>query len=191
MSASCAPIRTTVIREIRFFAALLFAGGWTSAGHDRIPWLGSHWARSIQVAALPKMFYTTNGIRLVNLLGISADSRTLGDSFGSYFALRNALNGHLSSFGTSLLLIPEGELEPRTPHVREREPVLSRASALLCAMADDAGTRSLTQLSAMAGARLSLPQKANDLFFRKTLRHVQSPSCGGLNSKLTRHSNPG
>lgn len=34
-------------------------------------------------------------------------------------------------------------------------------------------------------------QEADDLLFGRTLLHVQSPSCGGLNSKPGRYSNPG
>jgi hypothetical protein len=40
-------------------------------------------------------------------------------------------------------------------------------------------------------AGLDLTQEGNDLLFGKTLLHVQSPSRGGLDSKLGRYSNPG
>lgn len=40
-------------------------------------------------------------------------------------------------------------------------------------------------------ARFCLSQKANDLFFRKPLLHVQSPSWSGLDSNLRCYSNRG
>ncbi|WP_240099897.1 hypothetical protein, partial [Thermomonas flagellata] len=36
-----------------------------------------------------------------------------------------------------------------------------------------------------------LTQEADDLFFGKTLLHVQSPCCWGLDSRSRRYSKPG
>lgn len=113
-------------------------------------------ASVLPLAGMQAAFNSTRGRRVVSAMGSSDSDRLLRDSFGSDFSLRNALRSRLAPFGSSLIVIPPQELQPREPHIVGGEEVVPSVQDLLRAMAASARDCGLTQLSALAAPRLGL-----------------------------------
>ncbi len=116
-------------------------------------------ASLLPLAGMPNLFNPARGIRLVSAMGTSDADRLVRDSFGSDFALRNSLRSRLAPFGSSLIVIPPQELQPRGPHVVEGEEVVADVPSLFRAMASSPRDLGLTQLSALGAPRLSLDDR--------------------------------
>lgn len=114
-------------------------------------------ASLIPVTGLPSAFDGGRGIKLVGAMGTRADDRFLYDSFGfPPPEVRNPLRSILSDSGSMLLVVADGEYEPRPRYVHPTEETTPSAATLLSSMADNRRIVGLAQLSAMSTPRPDL-----------------------------------
>lgn len=97
------------------------------------------------------------GVRLLGAMGSMEQSRFLRDSFGFVSPqTRNAVRGTLADFGSVVVAIANGEMEPTSRYVQGAEETLGDVNAILNAMAADRRFIGLSRLSATQASRLDL-----------------------------------